>query len=66
MHGGITDFIPIAFNKNAHSSVTYNTIIIVINVFYKLKNLCQALVIFQLCILFVIVITVGANTKLPA
>ena len=56
--------LPVAFNKNAHSPITYNTIIIVINVLYKLKNVCQTLVIFSLCILFVIVITVGTNTKL--
>ena len=40
MHSGITYFIPIALDKNAHSSIAYNTIIVVINVLYKLKDMC--------------------------
>lgn len=64
MHSGITNFIPVAFNKNAHSPIAYNTVIIVINVLYKLKNVRQTLVIFPFCVLFIIVITVGVNTKL--
>lgn len=64
MHSGITNFIPVAFNKNAHSPIAYNTVIIVINVLYNLKNVRQTLVIFSFCVIFIIVITVVANIKL--
>lgn len=64
MHSAITNFIPVPFNKDAHSSIAYNTVIIVINVLYKLKNVHQTLVIFSFCVLLIVVITVGANTKL--
>ena len=37
---GIAYFISITLDKNAHSSIAYNTIIVVINVLYKLKYMC--------------------------
>ena len=40
MHSGIAYFIFIALDKNVHSSIAYNTIIVVINVLYKLKDMC--------------------------
>ena len=40
MHSGVTYFIAITLNKNAHRSIAYNTIIVVINILYKLKDMC--------------------------
>ena len=40
MHSGIAYFISITLNKNAHRPIAYNTVIIVINILYKLKDMC--------------------------
>ena len=63
MHSGIAYFIYIALDKNAHSSIAYNTIIVIINVFYKLEDMVQTFMIFLLCIFFVVVVTIRADCK---
>lgn len=40
MHSVIAYFISIALDKNAHSSIAYNMIVIVINILYKLIDMC--------------------------
>jgi len=40
MHSGIAYFISIVLDKNTHSSIAYNTIVIVINILYKLIDMC--------------------------
>ena len=30
----------ITFDENAHSPIAYNTIVVVINILYKLKDMC--------------------------
>ena len=66
MHSGITHFISITLDKNAHSPIAYNTIIVVINIFYKLEYMFQTLVIFSLYILSIVVVTVRADSKFLA
>lgn len=54
----------ITFDENAHSPISYNTIIVMAHIFYKFKNVFQTFVIFTLGIFFVVVITIRTNTKL--
>ena len=66
MHSGIAYLIAITLNKNTHSPIADNTIIVVINIFYKLKDMCQMLMVFPLCIFLIIVITIRADSKFSA
>ena len=66
MHSGIAYLIAITLNKNTHSPIADNTIIVVINIFYKLEDMCQMLMVFPLCIFLIIVITIRADSKFSA
>ena len=50
MHSCTAYIISIALDENTHSPIAYNTIIVIINVFYKLEDMLQAFMIFLLCI----------------
>ena len=63
MHSGIAYLIAITLNKNTHSSIADNTIIVVINIFYKLEDMCQMLMVFSFCLLLIIVVTIRADSK---
>lgn len=63
MHSCTAYIISIALDENTHSPIAYNTIIVIINVFYKLEDMVQTFMIFLLCIFFVVVVTIRADCK---
>ena len=63
MYSGITYLIAITLNQNTHSSIADNTIIVVIDIFYKLEDMYRILIVFSFSLLLIIVVTIRSDYK---